>query len=169
MAFSRHTRRLWVGLTLPAVTMLIAGCANEGRDLAESEASVLIFATEVAPTERVDALEDAGAQVEIVPRAGGGANLGKMLERCWSLGIRSVLCEGGGRLATALTREELARRLYLFQAPLTLGPQGVPAFGGGDSTPEHLGWSNRGEPIRFGPDVLLTYDYEGSSTAFREV
>jgi riboflavin biosynthesis pyrimidine reductase len=92
-----------------------------------------------------------------------------MLQRCWSLGIRSVLCEGGGRLATALTREELARRLYLFQAPLTLGSQGVPAFGAGDSTPEGLGWSSSGEPIQFGPDVLFTYDNEGSSTAFGEV
>ena len=142
----------------------------------KSEAPVLIFVTVAASAERVDILRDAGAQVEIVPQAEpvpqgesvlqgepvplryGGANLEKMLERCWSLGIRSVLCEGGGRLATALTREELARRLYLFQAPLTLGPQGVPAFAGGDSTPEDLGWSNRGEPIRFGPDVLLTYN-----------
>ena len=144
----------------------------------ESEAPVLIFATAAASAERVDALRDAGAQVEIVPQAepvpqgdsvqreepepqgDGGANLEKMLERCWSLGIRSVFCEGGGRLATALTREKLARRLYLFQAPLTLGSQGVPAFGGGDSTPEGLGWSSRAEPIRFGPDVLLTYDRE---------
>ena len=139
----------------------------------ESEAPVLIFATEAAPAERVDALRDAGAQVEIVPKVEpvpqggaephgvGGADLKKMLERCWSLGIRSVFCEGGGRLATALTREELARRLYLFQAPLTLGSQGVPAFEDGDSTPEELGWSSRGDPVRFGPDVLITYDYEG--------
>ena len=132
----------------------------------ESEAPVLIFVTEAAPAERVDTLRDAGAQVEIVPQAesmpqgDGGANLEKMLERCWSLGIQSVFCEGGGRLATALTREELARRLYLFQAPLTLGSEGVPAFGGGDPTPEGLGWSSRGEPIRFGVDVLLTYDRE---------
>ena len=123
----------------------------------ESEAPVLIFATEAAPAERVDTLRDAGAQVEIVPQVepvpqgDGGANLEKMLERCWSLGIRSVFCEGGGRLATALTREELARRLYLFQAPLTLGSQGVPAFGGGDSTPEGLGWSSRASRSRSDP------------------
>ena len=129
----------------------------------KSEAPVLIFATEAASAERVGTLRDAGAQRE------GGANLEKMLERCWSLGIRSVFCEGGGRLDTALTREELARRLYLFKAPLTLGPEGVPAFGDGDSTPEDLGWSSTGEPIRFGCDLLLTYDYEGSPTAFREV
>ena len=130
----------------------------------KSEAPVLIFVTVAASAERVDILRDAGAQVEIVPQGepvpprDGGANLEKMLERCWSLGIRSVFCEGGGRLATALTREELARRLYLFQAPLTLGSQGVPAFGSGDSTPEGLGWSSRSDPIRFGPDVLLTYN-----------
>ena len=130
----------------------------------ESQAPVLIIATEAAPAERVDALRDAGAQVEIVATAQaghGGANLSKVLERCWSLGIRSVFCEGGGRLATALTREELAQRLYLFQAPVTLGSGGVPAFGEGDSTPEELGWSSRGDPVRFGPDVLVTYDYEG--------
>ncbi len=123
-----------------------------------SEAPVVIFATEAAPAERVDALRGVGAQVEIVPQGDGGANLEKMLERCWSLGIRSVFCEGGGRLTTAFSREGLAQRFYLFQAPVTLGPQGVSAFGGGDSTPEGLGWSSRGEPIRFGPDVLFTYD-----------
>ncbi len=126
-----------------------------------SEAPVVIFATEAAPAERVDSLRDVGAQVEIVPQGGGGANLEKMLERCWSLGIRSVFCEGGGRLATAFSREGLAQRFYFFQTPVTIGPHGVSAFGGGESAPEGLGWSSRGEPIRFGPDVLLTYDYEG--------
>jgi diaminohydroxyphosphoribosylaminopyrimidine deaminase/5-amino-6-(5-phosphoribosylamino)uracil reductase len=132
----------------------------------ESEAPVLIFATETAPSGRVNALRDVGARVEIVPRAEsvppgeGGASLGKVLERCWSLNLRSVFCEGGGRLATALSREGLAQRFYLFQAPVTLGARGVPAFPGGDSTPEGLGWSSRGEPIRFGDDVLLTYDRE---------
>ena len=133
----------------------------------ESEAPVLIFATEAAPAERIDRLRDVGAQVEIVPQAepvpqaDGGANLEKMLERCWSLDLRSVFCEGGGRLATALSREGLAQRFYLFQAPVTLGSQGIPAFPGGDSTPEGLGWARRGEPIRFGADVLLTYEHEG--------
>ncbi len=138
----------------------------------ESDASVLIFATEAAPAERIDRLRDVGAHVEIVPQAEPtpqaepvpqsyrGANLEKMLERCWSLGLRSVFCEGGGRLATALSREGLAQRFYLVQAPVTLGSQGVPAFPGGDSTPEGLGWASRGEPIRFGADVLLTYERE---------
>ena len=128
---------------------------------AESKAPVLIFATEAAPAERVETLSDVGARVEIVPQGGGGANLEKVLERCWHFGLRSVFCEGGARLATALTREGLAQRLYLFQAPVRLGPKGVPAFGGESATPEDLGWSGRGDPIRFGADVLVTYNYEG--------
>ena len=127
---------------------------------ADSESLILIFATEAAPAERVEALNDVGAQVEIVPQGGGGASLEKVLERCWSLRLRSIFCEGGGRLATALTREGLAQRFYLFQAPVALGSQGVPAFGSEISTPEDLGWSSRGDPIRFGPDVLITYDRE---------
>ncbi len=128
---------------------------------AASEAPILVFATEAAPVGRVEALRDVGAQVEIVLEANGGASLEAVLERCWSLGLRSVFCEGGGRLATALAREGLAQRFYLFQAPVTLGPQGVPAFDGENSTPEDLGWSRRGEPVGFGPDVLIIYDYEG--------
>jgi diaminohydroxyphosphoribosylaminopyrimidine deaminase/5-amino-6-(5-phosphoribosylamino)uracil reductase len=144
----------------------------------EDEAPVLIFATEAAPAERIDGLRDVGAQVEIVPRAvpvpqpepvprvepalqtDGGANLEDVLERCWNLGLQSIFCEGGGRLATALSREGLAQRFYLFRAPVTLGSQAVLAFPGGDSTPEGLGWRSRGEPIRFGADVLLTYERE---------
>ena len=123
-----------------------------------NEAPVLLFATEAAAAGRIAALKDAGAQVEVVERTEGGANLERVLERCWSLGIRSVFCEGGGRLVAAFTREGLARRLYLFQAPVTLGAGGVPGFPGGDSTAESLGWSSTGEPLRFGPDILITYD-----------
>lgn len=126
-----------------------------------AEAPVLVFATDAAVAGRVAELRDSGARVEIVRRAEGGADLNEVLERCWGLGIRSIFCEGGARLAAALTREGLARRLYLFRAPVTLGSQGVPAFAGGDSTPESVGWSSRGEPLRFGPDVLHTYDLEG--------
>ncbi len=125
-----------------------------------SEAPVLIFATEAADAERLSMLRDAGASVEIVEHVEGGANLKEMLDRCWNLGIRSVLCEGGARLATALTHEGLARRLYLFKAPMTFGSEGVAAFPGGESNAESFGWVRAGEPHPFGPDVLLTYDRE---------
>jgi diaminohydroxyphosphoribosylaminopyrimidine deaminase/5-amino-6-(5-phosphoribosylamino)uracil reductase len=128
---------------------------------AEGQAPVVVFATEAAAAERIEALGDVGARVEIVPQGGGGADLEKMLERCWHRGLRSIFCEGGARLATMLVREGLAQRFYLFQAPVTLGSQGVLAFEDESSTPEGRGWSKKGEPIQLGPDVLITYDYEG--------
>jgi len=176
------TVRYGMDLRIPSTRIVLDPGAALSPDAAlfstEGEAPVLIFATEAATAERIDGLRDVGAQVEIVPRAepvphpepepqpepvlqtDGGANLEAVLERCWSLGLQSIFCEGGGRLATALSREGLAQRFYLFRAPVTLGSRGVPAFPGGDSTPEGLGWRSRGEPIRFGPDVLLTYEQE---------
>jgi diaminohydroxyphosphoribosylaminopyrimidine deaminase/5-amino-6-(5-phosphoribosylamino)uracil reductase len=124
------------------------------------EAPVLIFATASASAERIKALRDAGARIEVVRQRDGGANLEEVLERCWSLGLRSVLCEGGGRLAGAITARGLAQRFYLFRSPMTLGSEGVPAFPGKEWTPDKFGWSRRGNPIPFGPDKLLTYDRE---------
>ena len=124
------------------------------------EAPVLIFTAPNASAERIEALRDAGARVEIVEHRDGGANLEEVLERCWSLGLRSILCEGGGRLAGAITRGGLAQRFYLFRSPITLGSEGVPAFPGREWTPDKFGWSRRGPSVPFGPDTLITYDRE---------
>ncbi|MFW5947450.1 MAG: RibD family protein, partial [Gemmatimonadota bacterium] len=48
----------------------------------------------------------------------------------WERGIRTVFCEGGGRLGGALFAAGRVDRLYLFQAPVTFGAGGVPAFPG---------------------------------------
>ena len=46
MAFLRHARKLRVSLTLPAVAIVIAGCGNEGRDLAARTVEWLQSATD---------------------------------------------------------------------------------------------------------------------------
>ena len=87
-----------------------------------------------------------------------GVDLPETLRVSWELGIRSILAEGGGRLAASLVREGIARRLYLFLAPLVFGAAGVPAFPGLDSPEAWGGWEPAFEPRRFGRDVLVTYD-----------
>lgn len=47
-------------------------------------------------------------------------------------GVLSLLVEGGGRLAGALLKEGLVDRCALVQAPVFLGPAGVPAVAGLD-------------------------------------
>jgi riboflavin biosynthesis pyrimidine reductase len=74
------------------------------------------------------------------------------------MGIRSVFCEGGGRLASELIRQAAAQRLYLFVAPFVLGKEGVPAFTGLESKESWKGWKPVASPQPFGRDLLLTYD-----------
>lgn len=73
------------------------------------------------------AREVGGAGVTVV--AADGLQAG--LEALWTLGVRSLLLEGGGRLATAFLGAGLADRVYWIQAPVWLGT-GVPAFGARD-------------------------------------
>jgi riboflavin biosynthesis pyrimidine reductase len=46
----------------------------------------------------------------------------------WRAGVRTILCEGGGRLGGSLLAAGIVRRIYLVVAPGVMGEQGVPAF-----------------------------------------
>ena len=97
----------------------------------------------------------AAAGVELVP----AESLEEALEALAERGVRSLLVEGGGRLAGALIRAELADRLYWVQAPLWLGERGVPAFSGLPSVP--LPGVERWHPVErraLGDDTLLVLD-----------
>jgi diaminohydroxyphosphoribosylaminopyrimidine deaminase/5-amino-6-(5-phosphoribosylamino)uracil reductase len=108
----------------------------------------------------LERLEGAGAHVHPVDGAGGQLDLGAVLGACAGLGIGSILCEGGARLAASLLEGRIVRRLYLFIAPFTLGPSGVPAF---PADPEPLGWHAfrpAFPPRPYGRDTLLVLDRE---------
>jgi diaminohydroxyphosphoribosylaminopyrimidine deaminase/5-amino-6-(5-phosphoribosylamino)uracil reductase len=121
-------------------------------------APVLVFTSQDAPPEAVGRLEDAGAAVRRIPRGPGGLSLGDMLKGCWDAGLRSLFCEGGGRLASGLIQGEWAQRIHLFVAPFVLGEKGVPAFPGLEMTEVWKGWSPVGVPALLGRDTLLVLD-----------
>jgi diaminohydroxyphosphoribosylaminopyrimidine deaminase/5-amino-6-(5-phosphoribosylamino)uracil reductase len=111
----------------------------------------------VAPA-ALQRLEDRGARVHSVEPGAGGLDLTRVLTTCSSLGINSVLCEGGARLTESLLRARLVDRLYLFIAPRILGERALAAFpadaeaiGGGELRPT-------GVPEVHGGDVLLVFD-----------
>jgi diaminohydroxyphosphoribosylaminopyrimidine deaminase/5-amino-6-(5-phosphoribosylamino)uracil reductase len=106
-----------------------------------------------APAERVSALERAG--VRVLP----GADLEAGLRALRSVGIRSVLVEGGGRLAGALLAQGLCDRFYWIQSPLWLGERGVPAVAGLASPP--IARAERWRTVErraLGEDTLLVLD-----------
>jgi diaminohydroxyphosphoribosylaminopyrimidine deaminase/5-amino-6-(5-phosphoribosylamino)uracil reductase len=113
-----------------AVVASDAGLDPGGGLLSAGDAGgpVWVFVAEDAPPERSRSLATAGARVVAVPRAPRGLSLPAVLEAFAAGGARSVLCEGGGLLAASLLDEGLVDRLHLFFAPLTFGPEGVPAF-----------------------------------------
>ncbi len=98
-------------------------------------APVLVLTGKEAPPERRRALERAGAEVLEVPGATNGVDLGSALDVLWDRGIRTVLCEGGARLGTALLRAGVVQRLVLYYAPVLFGEAGVPAFPGAPEGP----------------------------------
>jgi diaminohydroxyphosphoribosylaminopyrimidine deaminase/5-amino-6-(5-phosphoribosylamino)uracil reductase len=119
---------------------------------------LIVFATDDASELAIEELEDAGAKVHPVPRGPDGVSLSAVLEICWETGIRSIFCEGGGRLARSLLQGGEAQRLYLFLAPFVLGEKGVAAFPGEGSRALWDQWAPALPPQLFGRDVLLTLD-----------
>lgn len=121
---------------------------------------VHVFTGRSADEMALERLEAAGAHVHPVDTTPEGLDLKEVLRVAWDLGVRSILCEGGGRLASSLLREGRVGRMYLFLAPRTLGSGAVPGFPG---DPGDLGWSRFSawaEPRQLGRDLLWVLDKE---------
>ncbi len=82
----------------------------------------VIVVAESPPAVRREALERAGVEVLLAPSLEG--SLVALRER----GIRSMLVEGGAKLAAAFLQAALVDRLVIFQAPTELGDGGLRPF-----------------------------------------
>ena len=95
----------------------------------------------------VGRLQAAGVTVE------SAADLDNALQVLHRRGVRSLLVEGGGELASALLAAGVVDRLIIFQTPVLLGDGALPAFRG--ATPmERLRVIERRE---FGDDLMTSY------------
>jgi diaminohydroxyphosphoribosylaminopyrimidine deaminase/5-amino-6-(5-phosphoribosylamino)uracil reductase len=120
------------------------------------EAPVWLVSTDAAPPDRVDALRSTGARVLTVQASAGVVDCRCALGALRREGVRSILCEGGGRLAAALLAAKAVGRMHLFVAPDLFGERGVPAF----PLVEALdGWT-LGSLARLGRDARLVLDYD---------
>jgi diaminohydroxyphosphoribosylaminopyrimidine deaminase / 5-amino-6-(5-phosphoribosylamino)uracil reductase len=95
-----------------------------------------------------------GVRVIRVPGGKAALDPADVVRGLGAAGVRTILCEGGGRLGSALLAARLVDRLYLFQAPVLFGERGVPAFTG-------HGLEFRGRVsgvVRLGDDTLTIVD-----------
>lgn len=117
-----------------------------------------VFVREEAPEGDIERLEESGAHVHPVESSAAGLDVATVMAVCWGLGIRSILCEGGAKLAQTLLRERIAQRLYLFIAPTTFGAHGVAAF---PPDADRLRWDDFDvvvPPQLHGRDTLIVLD-----------
>jgi diaminohydroxyphosphoribosylaminopyrimidine deaminase / 5-amino-6-(5-phosphoribosylamino)uracil reductase len=104
-----------------------------------------------APADRVHALEAAG--VRVIAACG----LADQLRAIRDAGVRSMFVEGGSVLASALLAADVVDQMYIFYAPVLIGPEGASPFAGLPSPPlaDTLRW-RRVETQTFGADTLIT-------------
>ena len=95
------------------------------------------------------------------PARAGRLDLGEVLDICYQEGLTSLLCEGGGVLASSLLGAGHVQRLYLYFAPRTLGPGSVAAFPGCLDDPVWEGWRPARPPAVLGRDILWELDRDG--------
>jgi diaminohydroxyphosphoribosylaminopyrimidine deaminase/5-amino-6-(5-phosphoribosylamino)uracil reductase len=119
------------------------------------EASVLVVRGPDAPAERVEALEEAGAEVLPAPADRAGA-ISAALDELGRRDVTSLILEGGATLSGAFLAAGEIDELRLFVAPVLLGGGGRPLFAGPGA--EEIAEATRPlatESERVGDDLLL--------------
>ena len=95
-----------------------------------AEAPLIVFTTNDAPSDRVEALAAEGAEVVPVAVAGGKLDLAAVLAALAADGHQRVLAEGGAEVASSLVSGDLLDEVVIFRAPVVVGADGVRALGG---------------------------------------
>lgn len=132
----------------------------DARMIRDGEAPVHVFAADGAPPGRVRRLRSAGVQVHLVGADASKVDLRRALERCKTIGLNTLLCEGGGVLTSALTAAGLVRHIHLFSAPKLLGLNGIAAF----PSEAVATWRPVSPPRRLGDDVLQSFEIAETPT-----
>jgi diaminohydroxyphosphoribosylaminopyrimidine deaminase / 5-amino-6-(5-phosphoribosylamino)uracil reductase len=125
--------------------------------LSAGEVPLVVVVSRAAPRTAADALEAAGAEVVVASGVNEPARVRSALDQLGSLGVTSLLLEGGPRLAGAFFDAGDVDELRLFLAPLVIGGAGArdPLEGEGVAA---IGEATRAlstDVERLGDDVLI--------------
>lgn len=118
----RIERRRRLGLSdIPQIAVVSGRCSipPDAPLLTNTVVPPIVFTSHAAPSERTNALIDAGA--EVVVAGDGQVHLGSMMSELDRRGLRRVNCEGGPNLFASMIAEDLVDQLCLTVAPLLAG------------------------------------------------
>ncbi len=141
---------------VPPTRIVFSRSGSLGNDLHLVRTAKDVPTILIVDDDRAAAAERALADTGVIVIAAGGPK--RILEALRSVGIRSLLVEGGGGLAVSLLEAGLVDRLVLFQAPLLLS-QGLSPFPAADAV--RLEAAERWIPVErnaFGDSNLLVLD-----------
>jgi riboflavin-specific deaminase-like protein len=124
-------------------------------NLLKNRRTPLIATTEGADPERQHPLEAAGARVLRLPGSNGWVDLAGLLGQLGSMGINSVMVEGGAQIITSFLASRLVDQVILTIAPLLVG---------GLRVVDHLSRSSR---RRFPRLQRLSYQQLGDDLVLR--
>ena len=120
--------------------------------------STVIAATQAAPDIRVVALEQAGAEVVVLPSgADQRVNLPSLLDYLGARGVLNLLIEGGGSVHGAFFDAGLVDKVYAFVAPMIVGGESSlsPVEGSGVSVMADAWQLAETRTEQIGPDWLI--------------
>lgn len=131
----------------------------------DGSAPSIIAVTQLAPKKKVQALRAAGAKVVIMGKR--EVNLRDLLKRLYSLGIHTLLLEGGSTLNWGMLKRGLVDEVRVAIAPRIVGGAGAKTLVGGE------GFAKIGDGIslellnieKVGRDLLLNYRVRGAKGA----
>ena len=131
--------------------------------LSDDAATVILCRPDADPARRA-ALLAAGATVRDVSPGPEGLRVDEVLRLLRSLGIGSLLVEGGGRVITSMLRAAAVDRIVVSLSPTILG-SGIEAVGalGFDRVTDGIRLVNRSVFLA-GYDVLMGFDVAGAAT-----
>jgi GTP cyclohydrolase II len=90
-------------------------------DLLKERGTPWIATNEGADPERRRALEAAGARVLVLPGSNGWVDLGGLLTQLGSMGVNSLMVEGGAQIIASFLTSRLVDQVVLTIAPLLVG------------------------------------------------
>ena len=120
--------------------------------------STLIATTKAAPDSRIEVLEQAGAEVVVLPAGEDRrVDLPALLNHLGSRGVVNLLVEGGGSVHGAFFDMGLVDKVYAFVAPVIVGGETSlsPVEGAGVAVMNSAWTLVNTRTEQFGPDLLI--------------
>lgn len=129
----RQKQRLALGKTLEPVKVGIVSDISKlkmnGDFLNRGDAKIIIFTTERSSKTKIKALRD---KAEIFVYGKQKVNLKRALAKLYTMGIKSVMVEGGGELIFSLLKDDLVDEINLKIGDLILGGRIAPTLCDGE-------------------------------------